>query len=341
MKVYKKVFLLFIFFIGGFSVFASGKKDTTAEIISGNLKLRFYKNSGSFCLYRLSEIGVSNWVPLYDDRALASTNGYSLLVDNKIYPIKKLTGRNLIVQENNNEVTAIFSLTKDLSITQRFYFLESKSEISENVLCIETTFENTSGVAQNVALKAIFDTNLGEKQRVALYTDSQSIINETRLDASISSAKYIASANSISACMFFLEHENQTKPSEVFVANWDYLQGRKWVPNIVEGRSFSTKYYNNDSAILMVWKTKRLNLNEKYSVTNCIGYYNYLNQNTPQKVIDTHLKNLSEKDRRNYDEVKTLLRKIEEVKQNPENYSDDEINSLTNQVDNAIIDIQK
>lgn len=341
MNVKKRIFILVLCFFGLFSAFASGKKETIAELNAGKLKLRFYKKSGSFCLYRLSEIGKENWVPLYDDRALASTNRYSILIDGKIYPIKKMAGKSLNIEESADKIIVRFPLTKYMSVIQTFYFLEEKYETSEKVLCIETSFENTSGLALDVALKAIFDTSIGEKQRVALYTDAQAILSETRIDIANTSAKYLASANSISACLFFLKLENQKSPSEVFVANWDYLQSRKWTPTIVEGRSFSTKYYNNDSAIMLLWPSIRLNLNEKYVVTNYIGYYDYLKRDVPEAAIETHLQTLSEKERKSYDEVQALLHQVENVKQNPDIYSDEKIKALTEQVDSAMKKIQK
>lgn len=79
MKRYKIIITLALL-MSVFSLFAAGKKETTAELVSGNLKLKFYERSGSFCLYRLSEVGNETWEPLYDDRALASTNYYSLLI---------------------------------------------------------------------------------------------------------------------------------------------------------------------------------------------------------------------------------------------------------------------
>ncbi|MEL3909290.1 MAG: hypothetical protein P1P64_09835 [Treponemataceae bacterium] len=339
MKRYKIIITLALL-MSVFSLFAAGKKETTAELVSGNLKLKFYERSGSFCLYRLSEVGNETWEPLYDDRALASTNYYSLLIDGKIYSIKKRVGKSIKIENNNKEIIAEFPLTDDLYVKQRFYFSDKHYETSGKILCIETSFENTSGVVVDVALKAIFDTNLGEKRHIPLYTDTISIFSETHFSTNPSKGFYIASANSILACIFFLQLEKQTPPSEVFIANWDYLHSKKWTPSIVEGRSFSTKYYNNDSAIMFLWQKKRLNLNETYTVTNCIGCYDYLKRNAPKEAIEVHLQTLPEEYRKKYDYIQELLNQVEEVKNNPDNYSDDEIKNLTKQVDDATIDIQ-
>lgn len=336
----KRIFFSSLFILLSFSVYAAGKIEKS-EISAGNLKLVFYPQSGSFCLYRLSEIGKDNWEPLYDDRALASTNSYRLLVGNKEYTAKRKLGKRLTVENSGSQISVTYPLTNDIALNQRFYFSTEKYETSARVLCIETSFENTTGASVDVALKAIFDTNLGERQRFSLYTDTQSIMAETHIDVAASKANFIASANSLSACVFFIRQAKQAPPKEIFVANWDYLQSIKWIPNSVEGRSFSTKYYNNDSAIMFLWEPKRLDRNEKYVVTNCIGYYDFLKRDIPQEAVEQHLQVLPEKQRKNYDNIQKLLLQIETVKNNPDQYSDEEITKLTEQVDKALLEIQE
>lgn len=342
MKYYKAIFASALFFALTFSAFAAGKTEKS-ELQAGNLKVVFYKQSGSFCLYRLSEVGKDNWVPLYDDRALASTNGYSILVGNKVYSAKRKLGKKLTVENTGSQIVVNYQLTKDMMLKQRFYFSTEKYGTSGRVLCIETSFENTVGYPIDVALKAVFDTNLGEKKRVSLYTDAQSIMSETHIDVAASRANYIVSANSISACVFFIRSENQqvAVPKEIFVANWDYLQSMKWIPASIEGRAFSTRYYNNDSALLFVWDLKRIGLNETYTITNCIGYYDFLKRDIPQEAVEHHLQALPEKQRKNYDDIQKLLEQIETVKNNSDKYSDDQIIRLSEQVDAALLEIQE
>lgn len=340
MNCIKKIIILLLAGSIGFFAFANGRKDASVQIVSGNLKCIFYNDSGSFCLYRLSEVGKDNWVPLYDDRALATTSSFSVLIGNKNYVLKKNLGKKPSIEATDKQIIVTYPLTKNIQAKQRFYFSTDKYETSASVLCIETAFENTLGIAVDVGMKALFDTNMGEKQRIPLYTDSQSITAETYIDVAASKATYLASANSISACVLFIRLEPQTTPSEVVIANWDYLQTRNWVPKVVEGRSFSTKYYNNDSAALFLWPSKRLNLNETYSVTQCIGYYDYLKRDVPQEAMAQHLQTLSETERKNYDEIQALLQQVEDVKKDPSKYSEDQILNLSGQVDEAILKLQ-
>ena len=344
MKNYKLFCFFTLFFFSLFSAFAAGKKDVgTEELVSGNVKFVFYKQSGNFCLYRLSEIGRDNWIPLYDDRALATTNQYSILVNNKIYTVKRKSGKlSMTVTNENNRIAVVYPLNSILSVSQTFYFLPPSPKDNLPVLCIETNFENTTGSSIDAGIKALFDTQLGEKQRIPLYTDTMAILGETRIDVANLKPEYLASANSIAGCMFFLDKnkEPDIAPNEIFVANWDYLQTMRWTPTVKEGRSFSTKYYNNDSAVLFVWPTKRLNLNEVYTVKTYIGYYDYLHRAVPKEALEQHLKTLSDKDRKNYDDILYLLKQIEEVKAHPENYSDERILELTNAVDEAMKKLQ-
>lgn len=92
---------------------------------------------------------------------------------------------------------------------------------------------------------------------------------------------------------------------------------------------------------MFLWEPKRLDRNEKYVVTNCIGYYDFLKRDIPQEAVEQHLQVLPEKQRKNYDDIQKLLLQIETVKNNPDQYSDEEITKLTEQVDKALLEIQE
>ena len=82
-------------------------------------------------------------------------------------------------------------------------------------------------------------------------------------------------------------------------------------------------------------------MNETYTVTNCIGYYDFLKRDIPQEAVEHHLQALPEKQRKNYDDIQKLLEQIETVKNNSDKYSDDQIIRLSEQVDAALLEIQE
>ena len=86
----------------------------------------------------------------------------------------------------------------------------------------------------------------------------------------------IFSADRGYACLFFLRNEYMTVPTSVYIANWERLVTKNWLPSYVSGRSFR-RYISSDPGLLYVWSEKKMLNRETFSVTNCIGFYDYRN----------------------------------------------------------------
>ena len=192
-----------------------------------------------------------------------------------------------------------------------------------------------------MALKALFDTYLGENRRIPLYTDLRTgIFKETVLEPKLEKDSAVISANSEAACMFLIHHSEASLPENVYIANWDRLQSVKWIPSVVQGRSFSTKYFHNDSAMLFVWPQERFENKEKLSVTMFIGYFDHIKRHSPENRGKEEVPPTPE-NKKDYEYIKALLDKIAEVEDSPDAVSDEYIDDLTKQADNAINDIQE
>ena len=62
----------------------------------------------------------------------------------------------------------------------------------------------------------------------------------------------------------------------MYIANWERLVTKKWLPSYVSGRSFR-KFGSADPGLLYVWSAQKIPNKAKLSVTNCIGFYDYRN----------------------------------------------------------------
>ena len=67
-----------------------------------------------------------------------------------------------------------------------------------------------------------------------------------------------------------------TTPSAVYIANWERLVTKRWLPSYISGRSFR-KYGSADPGLLYVWSEQKVPNKETFTVTNCIGFYDYRN----------------------------------------------------------------
>lgn len=329
--------------------------DNVIELDEGYLKLRAFERTGAFCLYQLSTNGKNNYVPLYDDVAYGQTNKFSVFLDGKIYRLERKLGRPLSIEKVNNTCLITFNIKDKLHIVQRLSFIPDEyGNTAGPLLKIETTIENTQSKDANVGLRAIFDTLLGEHNKKApLATDlREAISTEISFNPKIDRDSVIISSNAESACMFFFKH-GVDSPEQVYIANWERLNTRKWLPNVVNGRSFNSKYLHDDSACLFIWPTKKLKPTEVMSITTTIGYHDFIRSSKgyniksdmsedevhEKKVIEP-TENMTEEQKKNYDYIQELLNRIHAVEENPDVISDDEIEDLTDQADSAIKDIE-
>lgn len=354
MKVNKILISTYIFLF--FTCFIHA--DNIIELDSGHLKLKVFERTGSFCLYYLSTNGKNNYVPLYSDVAYAHTNKFSVNLDGKIYRLERHLGKPLKIEKINNECVITFKIKEALYIEQHLSFIPDEYGNTQGpLLKIETRIENTQSREANVALRAIFDTSLGEhKKKAPLATDlRESIVAETSFNPKIDRDSVIISSNVEVACMFLFKH-GVDLPQEIYIANWERMQPRKWLPNVVEGRSFNSKYLHDDSACLFIWPTKKMAPTETFSITTTIGYHDFIRsakgyhvqsdlEEEEIKKIELPKKTMTEEQKKNYDYIQELLNRIHAIEENPDQenpdiISDEEIEGLAGEADDAIKDIE-
>lgn len=370
----KRYFGILLFGIASFFLHAKPLPDY--ELVKDNLKLVVFRKTGNFCIYNLSIRGKEKYTPLYDDRSLGRTNKFYVYKDNRVYELKKRAGQTPSIEADEDSISITYDFGESFYVTQRLSFTKKNYGTGSPLLKIETIVENTSGGTAEFALKALFDTKLGESRKIPLYTDLRTgIFRETVLEPKLEKDSAIISANSDAACLFLINHSEASRPQAIYVANWERLQSFKWLPKIVQGRLFSTKYSHNDSALLFVWPKQILENSDSLKVNVLIGCYDFLRKNRgdlkeidyenltaplpkpkvvppesavrdvkpeePETVNIQKEENISPQEEKDYRYIQALLDKILEVESNPDTASDEYIEDLIQQTDNAIQNIQE
>ena len=348
MKV-KRYFTILL--LGLTTFFLHAKSLPDYELLKDNLKLVVFRKTGNFCLYNLSLRGKGKYTPLYDDRSLGRTNKFYVYKDNKVYELKKRLGKPVTIEADGDSIKIVYDFDDSFYVTQKLSFTEQTYGTGSPLLKIETIVENTSGGTAEFALKALFDTKLGENRKIPLYTDLRTgIFRETVLEPKFEKDSAIISANSDLACLFLINHSEAKMPETIYVANWERLQSIKWLPKAVQGRLFSTQYSHNDSALLFVWPNEVLENNDSLKVTMFISCYDFLRKkNTSVKEEVSEKTNAPvpqdkaapPKNEKDYQYIQALLDKILEVESNPDMASDEYIEDLIQQTDTAIQNIQE
>ena len=378
MHLKKKIILLCL---SVWSLWSLSAGENVVEMISDPLKLVVYAKTGNFCLYHTKAEDVRQYEPLYDDRSQSSVNIYSVLFNNEIFHLNNKSGRKIIINQTKNEIVVTFQLSFDFLATQTFSFVPSSQRSTGPLLKVVTEIQNISGDVANIALKAVFDASLGEKNLIPLYTDLRSEIGaELMLQPVLEKDSVIFSADKGYACLFFLRNEYMTVPTSVYIANWERLITKRWLPSYVNGRSFR-RFTSADPGLLYVWSERQIENKETLTVTNCIGFYDYRNaqeaatgytaytqptvpaapapvsqpvlsepvQKTAapapvQKVVVPQVEaepSAEQEPEKDYSFVQTLLDKIAELEKSPDAVSTEEIRKLRIEVDKAIKSMQE
>jgi len=314
------------------------------EINAGSLRLVLYPQTGGFALYALSDIGKNRYEPLFEDRNFASTSWFSVLSGGRVFKLAKRAGKPVGLVPTDGGAKFVFTPTDDFQVEQEFSFIKNPVTDIPDLLRIETRIENTSGKEQTMALKALFDTMLGEQEGIHFFTDLRNrISSETCFERGIDPDSVLISRGKNLALMFLLDQNLSNWPKSVYASNWDRLNTLTWTPEYIAGRSFNSSYSVNDSGLLFIWPAAPVPPNRKLSVTLVIGPY------TPDRLLLLSAESAagSPSGGEGGQEtvtaasgtgasqilIKQLLDRIAEIESNPDSASDEELLKLNQALD--------
>ncbi len=255
------------------------------EIISGNLKLVLYKETGTFTLYKLANTGKNKYEPILDTRNYGAGTKYSVRFGKKFYSLEKKFFRTIgfEVHDGGKAAAFVFTPSDNFQVRQKFYFSGSGNG-EDSFLIIENSVENTSGNEEFFSFRALFDTVLGETGSISrpehFITDTGRKITSETLILPGDDDRLLFSTNGERSCAFLLSGMDVDVPESLYIANWHRCEAAltdRAEPSSLcaEGRAFSTVYTPNDSAVLFSWPGKKLAHREKLSVKVAVSAMDY------------------------------------------------------------------
>ncbi|ULQ59897.1 hypothetical protein K7I13_00660 [Brucepastera parasyntrophica] len=319
----------------------------SVELVGGKLKLVLYPKTGTFSLYHLSDVGKNRYEPLYEDRNDGITNWYSVNSNGRIFKLEKKPFRPVEIEVTETGAKFIFTPSDDFQVEQEFSFVNDPETAIPAAVRIETRVENTSGKVGTFAVKALYDTILGENQGIHFSTDLRNRVStETKFVAGVNPDKVLVSQNKTNSLMFLLGESVPNRHESMYVANWNRLNTHSWLPEFVEGRSFNTQYSINDSAVLIVWPERKLAANRKMITELIIGPYTpslipgYVPGSAAEtdrladsEYVYTEAEMLSFTVWERQQAILRLFERIEEIEANPESATDEELVQLNEALD--------
>lgn len=241
---------------------------------SSTLKLNVYPQTGHFTLYRIVNTGSGTvYESLFDDRNNGTSSRFSISVNKEIYHLEtKVKNGKVQGESDEKHILLTFKLASNFTVKQKFYFIDQTFDDDGAALQIETTIENTSEEAIAAVLYAVFDTTLGEPIERPFFTNNfKEIASETKFEPSNPDDVVVISSNDRVAALFFLNSETTTPPSYAQAAHWNHAFFQYQPPLIVPGRDFTTADRPNDSALLFAWPVRIINSGYRSTISMIIG----------------------------------------------------------------------
>ena len=239
-RIFFVFFCVTLIFLGGC---ATGQRAGGApEIKEGNIYLTLHEKSGGFTMSYLANPDRMRYEPLFDF-GTPSSSYVSVSVDGKVY---KLNDKIFKKSVNITDGYPSYKFeSPSLSVTQAFTPVKTPSSSVVNGIKITFTIANTGGTDQNVGLRMLLDTNLGEgRGNVPFILGGKDITNET---ISEDSDRYWISRNdkiSLMGSIVIPQSEGAAVPDYVHFADWRRFYNTAWSFDHSPGRTF-----DSDSAV--------------------------------------------------------------------------------------------
>lgn len=312
------ILLNFLLVTGSFTACKSTKQavaDKKAEAESEDelavFPKEFVKDRGIIHLRYKRALGTFG-ISVYDDENKAypvlstgdefTKSGFSLKAGNKIY--KLLTNKQVSSEVANsaNGMTIIYTVDCVAKVSVQFEMISTIENADADVLKVTSTIENTGTRNDVFALKAIFDTVLGESAKYHFYDDNNKPVRSELAIRDASKYPYITSKNNNTTAQFLLYGADISPLQMVALANYSTLEKATWEPEMASYRSFDTLMSYNNSGMALVWPDVKLSPEKKASFVfymtfstgemkpSGVAYIKHLDKNLPktevQKVED-------------------------------------------------------
>lgn len=232
---------------------------------SGNLKIISHEYSGSLSLYAKSKKS-GKFVSLIDNSNYSVSSGFYLQIDDVYRKLERTYDIEVATETVENGVLISYQIKNKALVDVLLTPFTSANAKQDDCIKVEVSVTNLSDYESEFALKAVFDTLLGEASKNHFYTAIQNPITSEQYVESLIKQKYIASSNGYDTVGFLLSGTNISEPESVILGNRDVLLQKSWQPQIVSGRSFDSISSMNNSAVAFLWRSFELSSLNKSSI---------------------------------------------------------------------------
>lgn len=334
MKV-KKIVLGILLLCVCFSVFSQNAFKT-------NMRVMLHKNRGTFRFMSVNSEGeLSDLLDYFNEGA---SSFFAVKIGRPIYRMQRMDVDGEHIDSGGGEL--VYNLSRKVSIRIKFFPISSQGNDFLDAIKVEATVTNIGKKGDTFALRALFDTVLGESIGKHFSTAKLEHIDSEIQLTDMREHKFISSSNGVDTINFLLHGNGITDPDFVTMGSKDILSTNGiWIPSISYARSFNSIVSYNNSAICINWSEKYLNPDESTTETFYITIGTDGNK-ASTSIVDTSIfsapaivESVENMDMSlmvshfDMEYINGLLKRIEELEMDGSNTNLDEIRQLNEELD--------
>jgi hypothetical protein len=211
-------------------------------VSSSELELEIHEQNGRFSVHAIQQSGDKVALLVAED---PRTTMLTILAGSKVYRMGDSFEFRQTIESASNSASIIWTSAR-FTVRQTF-------SLDGSTLTITLLIENTSEQDQDIGVRYLLDTYLGEED-IHFSADGLAVEKETNY-AWVAPYKIQSSNDDTVSLSFLLTGESITDPDRVVIANWKRLNDASWTYEVNPTRGFSLLPYSiNDSAIALYFE---------------------------------------------------------------------------------------
>lgn len=240
------------------------------ELSLGIVKVKVKPNLGSF------NIGVINkndkFVPVLQTSNEYTSTNLQLKTMKKIYKLVSAPNILYSVLKTDNSICVVYEIPNVAEVKALFNFMQSSSDSDIDTLKIVYTITNKSAKKNEFALKAIYDTFLGETTQSHFYVSGNIPVKNEVMYRTMQNQKWVISKNNSAAVQFLFDGTDVSPIEIVALANNSTFSKNTWEPDMISYRAFDTVLSYNNSCIGVIWPSEKLMPKESAKIIHYISF---------------------------------------------------------------------
>lgn len=216
----------------------------------GNVAITLRGGTGSFNIYAIGKNSKNSVFSVADD---SSSSYFSILYDGIEYRLNYAAAVTPEIRELDGSCQLAYKLEKSLQVVLDFSILKSSADAPADMVKISVYTTNLTEQKHTVAVKALFDTILGENTDYHFVTADGREINSEAQFVDFEKNPWICSRNAKTSLQLIYQGKTISPLQSLSIANRDSLNRSTWIPVVNPEKGFSSVLAYNNSAVCLNW----------------------------------------------------------------------------------------